>query len=124
MADFRLVLNGNLNLRNRTMAKDRVQSDIGPKGQTLDWLGINWQKVKKRVRNLRRRIFRATQNGKWNEARSLMKLMLRSYANLLLSVHKITQENQGKRTPGIDNQVALTPKSRARLVHDMLNIKA
>jgi RNA-directed DNA polymerase len=38
-----------------------------------------------------------------------MKLMLRSYSNLLLSVRRITQENQGKSTAGIDNQTSLTP---------------
>ena len=45
-----------------------------------------------------------------------MKLMLRSYSNLLASVRRVTQENQGKRTAGIDGQVALTPKQRVKLV--------
>lgn len=98
--------------------------DIGPEGQLDDWYAINWQAVKKRVRNLRRRIFRASQNGQWNQVRSLMKLMLRSFSNLLLSVRKISQENKGKGTPGIDRQTALTPKARVRLVHDMLNHQA
>lgn len=106
------------------MAKDRVGNDIGPIGQADDWKAIDWQSVKRRVRNLRRRIFRATTNGDWNQVRSLMKLMLRSYANLLLSVRKITQENRGKRTPGIDNQVVLTSNARTRLIHEMLTVKA
>jgi RNA-directed DNA polymerase len=58
-------------------------------------------------------------NAQWNEVRSLMKLMLRSRANLLMSVRKVTQENQGKRTAGIDDQLVLTPKSRLRLVREM-----
>ena len=53
-----------------------------------------------------------------------MKLMLRSYANLLLSVRKVTQENEGKKTPGIDNRVYLTAKSRMRLVNQLLELKA
>jgi len=106
------------------MAKDRVGNDIGPNEQSLDWSEINWQSVKRCVRNLRRRIFRATKNGQWNVVRSLMKLMLRSYSNLLLSVRKVTQVNKGKRTPGIDSQVVLTSKSRVRLVSNMLSVKA
>lgn len=106
------------------MVKDRVSNDIGTREPLLDWSDIDWQLIKKRVRNLRQRIFRATQNGQWNKVRSLMKLMLRSYNNLLLSVHKITQENQGKRTPGIDNRVYLNPKARARLVGEMLALKS
>lgn len=47
-----------------------------------------------------------------------MKLMLPSYSNLLLSVRKVTLENQGKKRAGIDKQKALTPESRVALVKD------
>jgi len=48
-----------------------------------------------------------------------MKLMLRSYSNLLLSVRRVTQENQGKQTAGIDGQTALTNDERVKLVTQM-----
>jgi len=48
-----------------------------------------------------------------------MKLMLRSYSNLLLSVRRATQENKGKETAGIDGQTATTPKDRVALVNEM-----
>jgi RNA-directed DNA polymerase len=48
-----------------------------------------------------------------------MKLMLRSYSNLLLSVRRITQENLGKNTPGLDGQTALTSEQRVNLVKKM-----
>lgn len=48
-----------------------------------------------------------------------MKLMLRSYANLLVSVRRVTQENQGKQTAGLDGQTALTPATRVSLVRQM-----
>lgn len=48
-----------------------------------------------------------------------MKLMLRSYSNLLLSVRRVTPENQGKKTAGIDDQTALKPHERVRLVKEM-----
>ena len=103
--------------------KDRVKQDIGTKGHLQNWSDINWQKVKKKVRNLRRRIYRATQKHQWNKVRSLMKLMIRSYSNLLLSIRRITQENQGKSTAGIDGQVATTPKQRVKLTKEMLEHK-
>jgi len=100
--------------------KDRVKNDIGSKRLPLqEWSSINWKAVKKRVRNLRQRIYRATQNGQWNKVRSLMKLMLRSYSNLLLSVRRVTQDNQGRQTAGIDGQTVLTPTQRVELVKDM-----
>ncbi len=100
--------------------KDRVNSDIGTKGQLQNWSDIDWQTVKKKVRNLRRRIYRAIKENQWNKARSLMKLMLRSYSNLLCSVRRITQENQGKNTAGIDGQTANTPTQRVKLTNEML----
>lgn len=48
-----------------------------------------------------------------------MKLMLRSFSNLLLSVRRVTQENAGKKTAGIDGQVVLTPVERVKLIHQM-----
>ena len=45
--------------------------------------------------------------------------MLRSQANLLVSVRRVTQENKGKQTAGLDGQTALTPKSRIALVKEM-----
>jgi len=74
--------------------------------------------------NLRQRIFRATENGQWNLVRSLMKLMLRSHSNLLHSVRKVTQENKGRKTPGVDSQRVLTPKARTKLVQDMSKTEA
>lgn len=99
--------------------KDRARNGIGVKGQLNDWFSINWKIIKKRVRNLRQRIYRATQNGQYNKVRSLMKLMLRSFSNLLLSVRRVTQDNAGKKTAGIDGQVALTPTDRVKLIHSM-----
>lgn len=99
--------------------KDRVSHDIGATTPLTDWATIDWKLVNKRVRNLRQRIYRATQNRQWNRVRSLMKLMLKSYSNLLLAVRRVTQENQGKRTAGIDAQTALTPDQRVTLVNQM-----
>jgi RNA-directed DNA polymerase len=105
--------------------KDRTGNGIGVMEPLQDWDDIDWSLVEKRVSNLRQRIFRATtKKGEWNRVRSLMKLMLRSYFNLLLSVRKVTQENQGKKTPGIDRQVVLTPKRRIKLVREMSTLTA
>lgn len=92
---------------------------IGDSGQLNDWSQIDWKSVVKNVKHLRKRIYRATQNGQWNQVRSLTKLMLRSFDNLILSVRKVTQLNQGKRTAGVDKEVALTPEQRVKLIREM-----
>ncbi|MEG4535570.1 reverse transcriptase N-terminal domain-containing protein [Microcoleus sp. D2_18a_D3] len=88
----------------------------GLKKQLENWNQINWRKVIKTVRNLRQRIFRARKLGDFRKLRSLQKLIKKSYANLLLSVRRITQTNQGKATAGIDKEVINTPEQRVILV--------
>src|SRR4051794_3253336 len=90
----------------------------GPEGQT-DWNSVNWRKTNRQVRNLRRRIFRATQQGDYRKVASLQKLMLRSHANRLQSVRRVTQVNQGKRTPGVDKVLVKTPTARGKLVDEL-----
>lgn len=90
----------------------------GPKGQT-DWRRVNWRNANRQVRDLRRRIFRATQQGDWRKVASLQKLMLRSYSNRLQAVRRVTQVNQGKRTPGVDKVLVKTPEARGKLVDDL-----
>ncbi len=84
-----------------------------------DWNAINWRKANRTVRNLRRRIFRATQEGDQKKVRSLQKLMLKSYSNRLVSVRRVTQINAGKHTPGVDKLVIKTPTARGRMVDDL-----
>jgi RNA-directed DNA polymerase len=65
----------------------------GPQDETTDWLSIDWQQVEDDVQRLRQRIFTATQAGDLAKARNLQKLMLRSRANALLSVRRVTEVN-------------------------------
>lgn len=99
--------------------KDGTKYGIGAERQSLDWDLLPWQSIENSIRKLRRRIFRATQEQRWNEVRSLMKLMLRSYLNLLVSVRKVTQKNKGKNTAGVDGGLAQTAKARLALVRRM-----
>lgn len=80
-----------------------------------NWETINWKKIYKYVKKLRQRIFRAEQLGQKRKVRKLQRLMIRSKANLLLSIKRVTQINKGKKTGGIDSQIALTSKDRIKL---------
>ncbi|WP_455711860.1 group II intron reverse transcriptase/maturase [Streptomyces celluloflavus] len=78
-----------------------------------DWNWIAWRSVEQKVERLRQRIFKATQEGDWPRVRNLQKLMLRSRSNTLLSVRQVTQRNAGRKTAGVDGEVALTSEARA-----------
>src|SRR6266540_3225673 len=87
----------------------------GPEDAVLDWDAVDWRAVEDDVRRLRQRIFTASKAGDLKKVRNLQKLMLRSRANNLLSVRRVTELNAGRRTAGVDGQVALTPQDKASL---------
>ena len=84
-------------------------------GHPVDWQAIEWKRVYRRVKNLRQRIFRASRNNDLTRVRSLQRLMLRCQANVMESVRRVTQMNQGKDTPGVDRVIVTTPEERGRL---------
>src|SRR5262245_29415423 len=89
----------------------------GPEGRAgTTWDAIDWRKADRIVRNLRHRIFRAAQANDLRKVRSLQKLMLRSYSNILMSVRRVTQVNAGKNSAGVDKVLVKTPAQRGALV--------
>ena len=72
-------------------------------------------RVEDDVRRLRQRIFTASKAGDLARVRSLQKLMLRSRANTLLSVRRVTERNAGRLTAGVDGEVVLTPQAKSKL---------
>lgn len=88
------------------------------------WWDFDLKKSYQIVEGLRKRIFRATLEDNMKKVRSLQRLMLRSTANIFISVRRATQINKGKATAGIDNQTALTPAERANIVEALTKYKA
>ena len=82
------------------------------------WQDVDWRAVESNVRRLQERIFRATQRQDWKRVRSLQKLLARSTSNRLLAIRRVTQENRGRRTPGVDGKVYDSPSSRMALFHE------
>ena len=88
----------------------------GPEDANLGWRQIDWRACEASVRRLRQRIFTASQAGDLKKVRNLQKLMMRSRANTLHGVRRVTERNAGRLTAGVDGEVVLTPEARARLV--------
>lgn len=74
-------------------------SAVSPHMQS--WELINWKKIYAYVKKLRQRIFRAEQLGQKRKTRKLQRLMIKSKANLMLSIKRVTQINKGKQTAGM-----------------------
>src|SRR5664279_2284771 len=88
----------------------------GPEGELPGWDAIDWRTAEDDVRRLRQRIFTASKAGDLKRVRNLQKLMLRSRANTLVSVRRVTERNAGRKTAGVDGKVVLLPAAKAELV--------
>lgn len=81
-----------------------------------DWNAINWRKLEQSVFRQQRRIYRAEQRGNVMAVASLQRLLVKSWSARMLAVRRVTQENAGKVTAGIDGIRSVRPKDRFALV--------
>jgi RNA-directed DNA polymerase len=88
----------------------------GPEDVASQWRQIDWRAAERNVRRLRQRIFTASRAGDLPRVRRLQALMLRSRANALLSVRRVTERNAGRLTAGVDGEVVLTPEAKTELI--------
>jgi RNA-directed DNA polymerase len=68
---------------------------------------------------LQKRIFKASQQGNVRLVHKLQRLLQKSWHAKLLAVRRVSQDNQGKKTPGIDGVKSLTPKQRMALANNL-----
>ena len=100
--------------------KDKLDTEVvvsGPEDDAERWRQVDWRRAEADVRRLRQRIFTASKAGDLPRVRRLQKLMLRSRANTLVSVRRVTERNAGRLTAGVDGEVVLTPEAKMQLVH-------
>ncbi len=81
-----------------------------------EWKDIPWPRLERVVFKLQKRIYRAAQEGNKQKVRRLQRLLVSSRAAKCLAVRRVTQDNQGKKTAGVDGVKSLTPKQRRELV--------
>ncbi|MEL6136949.1 MAG: group II intron reverse transcriptase/maturase [Cyanobacteria bacterium J06626_18] len=83
---------------------------------TYEWRTLPWRKLERRVFKLQKRIYRASLRGDVKAVHKLQRLMTQSWSAKSLAVRRVTQDNQGKRTAGIDGVASLSPNARMTMV--------
>ena len=73
----------------------------------VDWALIDWRKAERSVYRLQKRIFRASCRGDTQVVHNLQRKLMRSRSARLLAVRRVTQDNQGTKTAGVDGKTAL-----------------
>jgi RNA-directed DNA polymerase len=83
--------------------------------ESESWRALPWRKFEQHVYRLQKRIFQAQQRGNTQAVHSLQKLLMKSQAARLLAVRRVTQDNQGKKTAGVDGVKSVPPAQRFEL---------
>jgi RNA-directed DNA polymerase len=93
---------------------DGIASKRG-QAHTEVWQDKPWKRFQRIVFRLQKRIYQAQQRHDRSTVHKLQRLLLASSAARHLAVRRVTQENRGKRTAGVDGVASLQPPERLRL---------
>lgn len=90
-----------------------------------EWKNLPWKSIEKQVFKLQKRIYRASQRGDTRTVHNLQRLLMKSWSAKLLATRRVTQDNQGKQTAGVDGVKSPTPPQRLALAASLsLNQRA
>lgn len=84
-----------------------------------EWKTLPWSMIERQVFKLQKRIYQASRRGNQELVHKLQRLLIRSWSAKCLAVRRVTQENQGKKTAGVDGIKALPPQHRMHLVESL-----
>ena len=101
------------------MADRKTSSPKATEEENGTWRELPWRKLEKHVYRMQKRIYRASQRGNTRQVEKLQKLLLKSEAARLLAVRRVTQDNQGKKTAGVDGVKSVPPNERMLMVKQL-----
>lgn len=101
--------------------KDKKAPKIEPPQQTSElenqtWNNLPWHTFEQQVSDIQKHIHRASQQGNKQTVHQQQKRLMASEAARLLAVRRVTQDNQGRDTAGVDGIKSLTAKDRLAMV--------
>ena len=84
-----------------------------------EWNSLPWQRLERQVFKLQKRIYRASRRGDVKTVHRLQRLLMTSWAARCLAVRRVTQDNRGKKTAGVDGVKNLPPRQRLALARSL-----
>lgn len=86
-----------------------------------DWSKIQWSEVEQKVYHLQSKIFKLSKiSGNESKIFNLQKSLIKCMEARLLSVRRVTQDNRGKATAGVDGATVKTGAERLRLAKELI----
>ena len=83
------------------------------------WQDLPWRNIERAVFKLQKRIYQASQRGDTKAVHKLQQLLLNSWSARCLAVRRVTQDNRGKKTAGVDGIKSLNASQRLQLAQGL-----
>lgn len=83
------------------------------------WRKAPWNRFDKQIRKIQERIYDASVRNDSKSVRTLQKVLVGLTSAKFIAVRRISQDNRGKRTAGVDGIASLTPAQRIDLVNEL-----
>jgi len=84
-----------------------------------EWDTIPWPRLERSVFKLQKRIYQAAQQGDVENIHKLQRLLIKSWAAVLLAVRRVAQDSSGKRTAGVDGLASLDAQQKLQLAEKL-----
>src|SRR5436309_1059972 len=95
----------------KALGTQRPQQTPNPANQAR----LPWGSLEQQVVRMQKQISQAGQHADRQAVHTLQQRLMESEAARLLAVRRVTEENQGKNTAGVDGIKSLTPKERLEM---------
>lgn len=83
------------------------------------WKDIHWRTIESTVFRLQLRIYKAAINKEYSKMYKLQELLISSSSAKYLATRMVTQDNAGKRTPGVDKRIITKPEDKFALANSL-----
>lgn len=98
------------------------EAQVSPREDSAFDTWIDWNEVEAHVSRLQRQLANAVEHNNRNAVRHYKWLIRNSHHAKMLAIRQVTQENSGRRTPGVDGLIYLTPEKRNEMLK-LVNLK-
>lgn len=83
------------------------------------WKDIQWVSIEQKVFRLQLRIYKAALNEEFEKMYKLQKTLISGKSAKYLAVRKVTRDNSGKKTPGVDHILITSHKDKFRFANEL-----
>ena len=85
----------------------------------IAWKDVDWKLVQKRLSRQQRRVYKASMEKNKAKVHALQRRIIGSLDAKLIAVRRVTTENKGRNTPGVDGQKAISNDMKMKLVYKL-----